>query len=122
MLRRIALLSGAWCSRSSAWSALTTAAPGPTRLLRQPTVSADRVAFTYASNIWVVERAGGIARRITSFQGATTNPKFSPDGKMDRVQRRLRRQHRRLRRAGRRRRAEATDLASRRGQRAGLDA
>ena len=28
-----------------------------------------------------VERAGGMARRLTSFQGATTNPKFSPDGK-----------------------------------------
>jgi tricorn protease len=58
------------------------AAPGGgTRLLRSPTVSADRIAFAYANNIWVVERAGGLARRITSFQGATTNPKFSPDGK-----------------------------------------
>ena len=25
-------------------------------------------------------RAGGMARRVTSFPGATTNPKFSPDG------------------------------------------
>ena len=61
------------------------AAPAPpptaTRLLRTPTVSATHVAFTYANNIWVVERAGGLARRLTSFQGATTNPKFSPDGK-----------------------------------------
>ena len=57
------------------------AAPAPTRLLRSPTVSTNAVAFTYASNVWVVERAGGIARRLTSFQGATTNPKFSPDGK-----------------------------------------
>lgn len=58
-----------------------TAAPGPTRLLRQPAASATHLAFTYANNIWTVERAGGTARRITSFQGATTNPKFSPDGK-----------------------------------------
>ncbi len=29
----------------------------------------------------MVERAGGIARRLTSFQGQTTNPQFSPDGK-----------------------------------------
>src|SRR5688572_8358706 len=77
MLRRIALLGGVLL----VLSALTTAAPGPTRLLRQPTVSADRVAFTYASNVWVVERAGGMARRVTSFQGTTTNPKFSPDGR-----------------------------------------
>jgi len=81
MLRQIAVLTGVLCISLTVWSGPTTAAPGPTRLLRQPTVSADRVAFTYASNIWVVERAGGMARRITSFQGATANPKFSPDGK-----------------------------------------
>src|SRR5206468_4275631 len=52
-----------------------------TRLLRSPTVSATQIAFAYANNIWTVERAGGIARRLTSFQGETSNPKFSPDGK-----------------------------------------
>ena len=57
------------------------AAPTQTRLLRQPTISATHIAFAYANNIWSVERAGGLARRLTSFQGATTNPKFSPDGR-----------------------------------------
>jgi tricorn protease len=52
-----------------------------TRLLRSPTVSATQIAFAYANNIWVVERAGGRARRLTSFQGQATNPRFSPDGK-----------------------------------------
>jgi tricorn protease len=52
-----------------------------TRLLRQPTVSAGKIAFAYAENIWVVDRTGGSARRITSFQGQTGNPHFSPDGK-----------------------------------------
>lgn len=52
-----------------------------TRLLRSPTVSATQVAFAYAQNIWVVPRAGGMARRVTSFQGQTSNPHFSPDGK-----------------------------------------
>jgi len=52
-----------------------------TRLLRSPTVSATEIAFAYANNIWVVERAGGSARRVTSFQGQTINPRFSPDGK-----------------------------------------
>jgi tricorn protease len=51
-----------------------------TRLLRSPTISANHIAFAYANNIWVVERAGGTARRLTSFQGQTINPKFSPDG------------------------------------------
>src|SRR6266487_3642774 len=54
---------------------------GGTRLLRTPTVSATQIAFAYAQNIWVVPRAGGQARRLTSFQGQTSNPHFSPDGK-----------------------------------------
>lgn len=54
---------------------------GETRLLRMPTVSADAIAFAYAQNIWVVPRSGGTARRLTSFQGQTSNPHFSPDGK-----------------------------------------
>jgi len=52
-----------------------------TRLLRMPTVSATEIAFAYANNIWIVDRAGGHARRLTSFQGQTSNPHFSPDGK-----------------------------------------
>ena len=61
--------------------ALVHANGDSTRLLRSPTVSATQIAFAYANNIWVVERAGGTARRLTSFQGQTTNPHFSPDGK-----------------------------------------
>src|SRR5438093_9417354 len=52
----------------------------PTRLLRSPTGSATQIAFAYANNIWIVERAGGAARRLTSFPGETANPHFSPDG------------------------------------------
>ena len=63
---------------------LLAAAPPPegsqTRMLRSPTVSATQIAFAYANNIWTVERAGGRARRLTSFQGQTSNPHFSPDG------------------------------------------
>ncbi|HLK69718.1 MAG TPA: PDZ domain-containing protein [Bryobacteraceae bacterium] len=63
-------------------SLITSAyAAGTTRLLRMPTVSATHIAFAYANNIWIVERSGGMARRLTSFQGQTSNPHFSPDGK-----------------------------------------
>ncbi|MEO7659604.1 MAG: hypothetical protein ABIV48_08315, partial [Pyrinomonadaceae bacterium] len=55
---------------------------GGTRLIRSPTVSSSQIAFAYAQNIWVVPRSGGAARRITSFQGQTSNPNFSPDGKL----------------------------------------
>jgi len=54
---------------------------GQTRLLRTPTVSTTQIGFAYANNIWVVPRAGGSARRLTSFQGQTANPHFSPDGR-----------------------------------------
>ena len=50
----------------------------PTKLLRSPAVSASHIAFAYANNIWVVERAGGNARRLTSFQGQTHQPAFLP--------------------------------------------
>src|SRR4051812_34171606 len=62
--------------------ALPHAAFAQTRMLRSPTVSKTQIAFAYANNIWTVDRAGGTARRITSFQGTTENPKFSPDGKL----------------------------------------
>ncbi len=55
---------------------------GGTRLLRTPSISAMHVAFAYANNIWIVERKGGDARRLSSFQGQSTNPKISPDGTM----------------------------------------
>jgi len=51
-----------------------------TRLLRHPTVSRDSVAFEYASDLWVVSRNGGQARRLTSTQGVELDPYFSPDG------------------------------------------
>jgi len=63
-------------------SLIPTALFSQTRLLRSPSLSSSQIAFAYANNIWTVERSGGTARRITSFQGQTENPKFSPDGKL----------------------------------------
>ena len=77
-LRRCTLV---FCAVLFAGSFAFAQTPGGTRLLRTPTVSATQIAFAYAQNIWVVPRAGGAARRVTSFQGQTTNPHFSPDGK-----------------------------------------
>jgi len=51
-----------------------------TRMLRSPSVSTTQIAFAYAGNIWVVPRAGGVARKLTSFEGEASNPEFSPDG------------------------------------------
>jgi tricorn protease len=53
-----------------------------TRLLREPTVSADQIAFVYANDIWAVSRSGGEAHRITTASGAEVDPRFSPDGSL----------------------------------------
>ncbi len=57
------------------------AAAQGTRLLRQPTLSADEVAFTYGGDVWVADREGGRARRLTSTAAIESDPHFSPDGR-----------------------------------------
>jgi tricorn protease len=52
-----------------------------TRLLRQPDIHGDTVAFVYAGDIWLASAAGGEARRLTSDEGMEYFPKFSPDGR-----------------------------------------
>jgi tricorn protease len=51
-----------------------------TRLLRQPNISATQVCFEYGGDIWVADKQGGDARRITSTAAVESDPHFSPDG------------------------------------------
>src|SRR5690606_28834307 len=53
----------------------------PARLLRQPTLSASEIAFTYGGDLWIVGRNGGEARRVTSTPAVESDPHFSPDGR-----------------------------------------
>ncbi len=50
-------------------------------LLRYPDVSATQIVFTYANDIWVVAKTGGVAQKLSSPAGVESFPKFSPDGK-----------------------------------------
>ncbi|MGB3093669.1 MAG: S41 family peptidase [Candidatus Zixiibacteriota bacterium] len=52
-----------------------------TRLLRFPDIHGERIVFVYGGDLWTVSSAGGLARRLTSFEGYEAFPKFSPDGK-----------------------------------------
>jgi len=61
-------------------AAFSAALAGEARLLRQPTLSADHVAFTHGGDLWMVSRAGGEATRLTSTPAVESDPHFSPDG------------------------------------------
>jgi tricorn protease len=52
----------------------------PPLLLRNPSLSADKIAFLYANDVWTVSRQGGEARRLTSVNAVSSGPYFSPDG------------------------------------------
>ncbi|HEX9729502.1 MAG TPA: PDZ domain-containing protein [Gemmatimonadales bacterium] len=77
MRRRI--LAPSLCVLACSVFATTAAAQG-TRLLRQPTLSATQVAFAYGGDLWVADRSGGTARRLTSTPAVESDPHFSPDG------------------------------------------
>jgi tricorn protease len=61
--------------------------PGPApsadeaRLLRFPAVHDKSIVFTYAGDLYTVDAAGGVARRLTSHEGFEMFARFSPDGK-----------------------------------------
>ncbi len=52
-----------------------------TRLLRQPALGSTQIVFVYGGDIWIVDKNGGDARRITSTAAVESDPHFSPDGK-----------------------------------------
>jgi len=49
-------------------------------LLRNPSLSQDKIAFRYADDIWTVSRQGGEAVRLTSDGQVQAGPFYSPDG------------------------------------------
>lgn len=53
-----------------------------TRLVRNPAISENNIAFVYAGDIWLANVDGSNPMRLTSFPSVESNPKFSPDGKM----------------------------------------
>jgi tricorn protease len=52
-----------------------------TRLLRQPAVSKDHLAFVYGGDIWISDRDGSHPIQITRNPATEYAPHFSPDGK-----------------------------------------
>jgi tricorn protease len=53
-----------------------------TRMLSQPAISANHIAFIYAEDLWVANTDGSQPRRLTVDEGIESNPAFSPDGSL----------------------------------------
>ena len=52
-----------------------------TRLLRQPTMHENQIAFAYGGDIWTTNLSTNITKRLTSTPAMESTPHFSPDGK-----------------------------------------
>ncbi len=51
-----------------------------TRMLAQPAISQEHIAFVYAGDLWAARLDGSDVRRLTTHKGAEGRPRFSPDG------------------------------------------
>ncbi len=50
-------------------------------MLRYPDLGPSDIVFTFANDLWLVDKNGGVARPLTSVAGPESMPKFSWDGK-----------------------------------------
>jgi len=66
----------------SAYSGLYSQNTEDARLLNQPALSKDKIAFVYAEDLWVADTDGSNPKRLTIDEGVESNPVFSPDGSL----------------------------------------
>jgi len=59
---------------------LLAKADSPPALFGRLTVNQTHIVFSYAGDLWSVERSGGEAKRLTTHPGEESFPVFSPDG------------------------------------------
>ena len=64
-----------------ACSTLQEPAVPPAGMLRFPDVSETQIVFSYANDLWLVPRAGGLASPQASPAGLELFPRFSDDGR-----------------------------------------
>ena len=64
----------------SALALMPSPAAAAPLLLRNPSLSQDKIAFLYADDVWTVGRNGGDAERLTSNGHVVAGPYYSPDG------------------------------------------
>lgn len=78
MFRSLLLLAACFCTSVAAVAQQSTGQP---LLIGRVAINQTHIVFTYAGKIWLVERSGGVAKRLTNTPNEETSPVFSPDGK-----------------------------------------
>jgi dipeptidyl aminopeptidase/acylaminoacyl peptidase len=73
----IPLLSSPHLSAEEGWAQQQD----PIRFMRDPHVAGDLIAFSYQGDIWIANRDGSGARRLTNHIARDIAPRFSPDGR-----------------------------------------
>ncbi|SNR81231.1 S41 family peptidase [Hymenobacter mucosus] len=68
------------CAALLSRAALAQSPAAETMLLREPALSRNKLAFSYAGDIWTANRDGSNPQRLTVGPGVETSPHFSPDG------------------------------------------
>jgi len=61
-------------------AAVTLMAQEEARMMRFPAIHGNQIVFSYAGDLYTVERSGGMARKLTSDDGYEMFARFSPDG------------------------------------------
>lgn len=80
LLAGLALAALTLAPKASAQATPTSVTVRPPMLLGGVTASRTHVVFSWAGDLWRVERGGGEARRLTELSGEEDGPLFSPDG------------------------------------------
>lgn len=78
--RLLIMLASTLAAAAGAATSLADTEPNAA-MLRFPDVSASHIVFSYANDLWIVPRTGGMAAPLASPPGTESLPRFSPDGK-----------------------------------------
>src|SRR5688500_14062120 len=78
MFRRLTLLIACVCISVAVVAQQSNDRP---LFIGRVSINQSHVAFTYAGTIWLVERTGGVAKRLTNTPNEESHPVFSPDGR-----------------------------------------
>jgi tricorn protease len=78
----VVILAALFAASFAALCPLLVSAQPAHPLLQRPTFNGTVIVFSYAGDLWTVDRNGGHASRLTTGTGIETDPVFSPDGTM----------------------------------------